>query len=152
MTTCNLKFLGFPQWCLKSLRASYDGHWRFSLFLGRLATSLHPFGRREVFRACSKYLSMTEWLQKGCKQSVTGLLLVADGRTMVLHGQPMVLVVFISHRPIVFVTGWPLVRDPVGDLSEMSRRPVDNQLQIDPNTAKFGLCRQPVCDWSPTGL
>ena len=85
-------------------------------------------------------------------QLVTSLRLVADSRTMVLRGRRTVLVVFSSCRPIVSATGRRLFGDPVGDLSEMSQRPVADQLQTDPNTAKFGLCHRPVCDWSPTGL
>ena len=45
------------------------------------APFLQPAGRREVFAACSKYLSMTSWSQRRHRNPQKPLVIVSDNRT-----------------------------------------------------------------------
>ena len=111
-TTYNLLILGGLRWSLKGHRPSYDGHCRFWWSLGVSATLLQPFGHREVFGACSKFLSTTKWSQTGPMQSAAGRRLVSNCRTMVFCGRRKVFVFFSSRRPLVSATGRRPTRQP----------------------------------------
>ena len=51
------------------------------------APFMRPTGRREVFGACSKYLSTTSWSQRRRRNPQKPLLIVSDHRTVVADHQ-----------------------------------------------------------------